>query len=40
VRPNAYEAFAAACALERAAWELVKDKLPGTPAFEEAPWLE
>jgi uncharacterized protein YodC (DUF2158 family) len=40
VRPNAYEAFAAACALERAAWELVKDRLPGTPGFEEGPWLE
>lgn len=30
--------LAAAIAAERAAWHQVKDKLPGTPAYDDAAW--
>ncbi|RYY53911.1 MAG: DUF2158 domain-containing protein [Comamonadaceae bacterium] len=40
VRPNAYESYASACAFERAAWELVKDRLPGTAGHDPALWAD
>ena len=32
------EQLAASIAAERAAWARVKDKLPGTPAYDDALW--
>jgi hypothetical protein len=38
MHPDPHEELAAAIAAEHAAWNQVKDKLPGSPAYEEALW--
>lgn len=38
MRSNPYEEYAAAMAAEKAAWEAVKDRLPGTPRYDLALW--
>jgi hypothetical protein len=35
---TAQEKYAAAIAAERAAWNAVRDKLPGTPAYSSELW--
>jgi hypothetical protein len=36
--PDPHEELAAAIAAERAAWNRVKDKMPGTPEYNEPMW--
>lgn len=38
--PNPFDAYAKALDAERAAWEKVKDALPGTPGFDAALWQQ
>jgi hypothetical protein len=40
VRPDPLAEFIAACTIERAAWDRVKDHLPGTATFDRVGWDE
>ena len=38
MKRSLYEAYAHAKAAEKAAWEAVKDRLPGTPDYSDELW--
>lgn len=40
MKPNPFEAFNTAVAVERAAWEKVQAHLPGTEAYDPVLWQE